>query len=150
MNHIESAIDIDAPPEAVFPELVDLHRLDRWSTITVSHEGSTDTLQAGHEFKQTIRIAGINLQTEWRCVESDPPRAVAYEATALGGGRVEMRQTVAPTATGSRVVLTVDYDLPGGFLGDLLDRLYVERRNEREVEHSLQNLKDLVEHRPAG
>ncbi|MDP9442555.1 MAG: SRPBCC family protein [Actinomycetota bacterium] len=150
MTQIDRAIDIDAPPEAVFDELVDLHRLDRWSTITVSHEGSTDTLQAGHEFKQSIRIAGINLPTEWRCVQYDPPNAVAYEATALGGGRLEMRQVVTLTDAGSRVELTVDYDLPGGFLGDLLDRLYVERRNEREAEHSLQNLKDLVERRPPG
>jgi hypothetical protein len=32
-------------------------------------------------------------------------------------------------------------------LGEALDRLYVERRNEREVEHSLQNLKVLLEGR---
>lgn len=30
-------------------------------------------------------------------------------------------------------------------MGEALDRLYVERRNEREVEHSLQNLKVLLE-----
>ena len=56
-----------------------------------------------------------------------------------------MRQSVEATAAGSRLDLHVDYDLPGGVLGDVADRLYVERRNEREAEHSLQNLKDLVE-----
>jgi uncharacterized protein YndB with AHSA1/START domain len=35
MTHIERSITIDAPPEAVFAELIDLHRLQRWSTITV-------------------------------------------------------------------------------------------------------------------
>jgi glucose/arabinose dehydrogenase len=61
------------------------------------------------------------------------------------------RTSAISLATSSdRVELSVDYDLPGGLLGDLLDRLYVERRNEREAEHSLQNLKDLVEGRPAG
>jgi uncharacterized membrane protein len=148
MTRFERTIEIDAPPDAVFPELVDLHRLDRWSTITDSHEGPEGNVEAGHQFKQSIRVAGIKLPTEWRCVQCDPPSTVVYEATSAGGGRLDMRQVVTPTAAGSRVELTVDYDLPGGFLGDLLDRLYVERRNEREAEHSLQNLKDLVEGRP--
>lgn len=150
MTTIERTIDIQASPEAVFKELIDLHRLDRWSTITESHEGPTTTLESGDEFKQSVRVAGIKLPTEWRCIECDPPNVVAYEATAAGGGRLNMRQVVVPVGGASRVELSVDYDLPGGFLGDVLDRLYVERRNEREVEHSLQNLKDLVESQGTG
>ncbi len=150
MTTIERRIEIQAPPNEVFKELIDLHRLDRWSTITESHDGPTTTLKTGDEFKQTIRVAGMKLPTEWRCVECDPPNLVAYQATAPGGGRLNMRQTVVPTGSASRVELTVDYDLPGGFLGDVLDRLYVERRNQREAEQSLQNLKDLVEGQQCG
>jgi uncharacterized membrane protein len=150
MTSIEEDITIDAAPEAVFKELVDLHRLDRCSTITLGHEGRDEPVEAGDEFTHTVRIAGIHLPTEWRCTEAEPPNVVAYEATSRGGGRLTMRQVVMPSDRGSRVVLNVDYDLPGGFLGDLLDRLYVERRNEREAEHSLQNLKDLVERQRAG
>lgn len=144
MTEIKRSIHIAAPPEVVYRELVDLHRLARWSTVTESHEGP-DVLELGQEFEQTVRIGGIKLATEWRCVELEPSRAVAYEATGAGGGRLHMRQTLSPDAGGTDVALTVDYDLPGGFLGDVVDRLYVEGRNEREVEHSLQNLKDLVE-----
>ncbi len=57
---------------------------------------------------------------------------------------------VVPTDGGSRVELVVDDELPGSFLGELLDRLYVERRKEREAQPSLDNLKDLVEGRPVG
>lgn len=56
-----------------------------------------------------------------------------------------MRQTVDPTAGGCHVELDVNYDLPAKFLGVLLDRLYVRRRNGRAAEQSLQNLKVLVE-----
>lgn len=94
---------------------------------------------------QSIRVAGVKLPTQWRCVDYDAPNLVAYDATSTGGGRLHMRQEVRVTGTGSTVTLSVDYDLPGGPLGDLADRVFVERRNEREAEHSLQNLKDLVE-----
>lgn len=145
MTKIERTIEIAAPPEAVFRELTDLHALTRWSTITDSHEGPEGQLSLGQEFEQSIRVAGVKLPTTWRCVEYDAPRVVAYDATSTGGGRLHMRQEVEPTAAGSRVTLAVDYDLPGGPLGDLADRVFVERRNEREAEHSLQNLKDLLE-----
>jgi len=147
VTEINRSIDIAGPPEAVFRELTDLNRLTRWSTITDSHDGPDEQLSRGQEFDQSIRVAGVKLPTHWRCVECEPPRVVAYEATSAGGGRLHMRQSVEPTPIGSRVDLHVDYDLPGGVLGDLLDKLYVERRNEREAEHSLQNLKDLVEGR---
>jgi uncharacterized membrane protein len=80
-------------------------------------------------------------------VEFEPPRSLAYEVTAMTAGRMTLRQQVVPSQDGTRVEIDVDYDLPGGFLGQVLDRLYVERRNEREVEHSLQNLKELLEGR---
>ena len=144
MTEIRRSIEIAAPPEAVHRELVDLHRLSRWSTITESHTGP-DLLELDQEFEQTIRVGGVKISTEWRCVELEEPHVVAYVATGPAGARLHMRQTVAPTSDGSRVDLTVDYDLPGGVLGEVVDRLYVERRNEREAEHSLQNLKDLVE-----
>lgn len=147
MTEINRSIEIAGAPEAVFRELTDLTRLTRWSTITDSHDGSDEQLTLGQEFDQSIRVAGVKLPTHWRCVEYEPPGVVTYEATSPGGGRLHMRQSVEPMPYGSRIDLHVDYDLPGGVLGDLLDKLYVERRNEREAEHSLQNLKELVEGR---
>lgn len=145
MTEIHRSIEIAAPPEAVFRELTDLRSLTRWSTITETHDGPDEQLTIGQEFEQKLRVAGVKLPSSWRCVEYDAPRVVAYDATSPGGGRLHMRQVVSPKPSGSLVDLTVDYDLPGGILGDLLDQVYVERRNEREAEHSLQNLKDLVE-----
>lgn len=56
-----------------------------------------------------------------------------------------MTQTITPRDAGSSVQLEADYDLPGGFLGDLLDLAVVEAHNEREAERWLQNLKELLD-----
>lgn len=145
MTSIERSIDIDAPPEAVFNELGNWGGLTRWSTITSTHTGPDRCTQVGEEFDQQLRIAGVSMDTHWRVTEYDPPTAVAYEASGPGDSSMHMRQHVTPTSSGSRLHLTVDYRLPAGALGVALDTIYVERRNEREVEHSLQNLKELVE-----
>ena len=140
-------IEIRTGPEEVFEALESWSLLHEWSTVTHSHTGADRCGGVGDEFDQQLRVARIPLQTHWRVVEFEPPESLAYDVTAMAGGRMALRQQVVPTGEGSRVVFDVDYDLPGGFLGAALDRAYVERRNEREVEHSLQNLKDLLEGR---
>lgn len=147
MAKINRDVEIQVRPEDAFEALVDWSGLSEWSTVTHSHDGADRCSGVGDEFDQQLRIAGLPLKTHWRVVEFDPPRSLAYDVTAMGGGRMALRQQVVPTPEGCRVEFDADYDLPGGFLGAALDRAYVERRNEREVEHSLQNLKDLLEGR---
>jgi uncharacterized membrane protein len=90
-------------------------------------------------------VAGRNLECEWTVTELERPHRIAYQASAPGGGQLTMQQVVSPAGSGSRVELDLDYELPGSFLGDAIDRMFVERRNEREAEHSLHNLQDLLE-----
>ena len=145
MAHIERTIEIEAPPAAVFALLTDLSRLPDWSTTSDAVESAPEApLAVGDTFRQTIRLVGRSLTTDWRVVELVRPDRIAYEATAEGG-RLRMEQDVRIAGSGSRVELDLEYELPGGLIGELLDRSYVERRLEREADHSLQNLKELLE-----
>lgn len=145
MTTIEQRIGIHAPPQTVFGELENWAGLSRWSTITAEHQGPDRCTCVGEEFEQQLRLAGVTIDTQWHVTEHDPPRAIAYEATGPGDSWMRMRQEVEPSDGGSTVRLQIEYELPAGVLGEALDRLYVERRNQREAEHSLQNLKELIE-----
>lgn len=92
---------------------------------------------------------GRQLETDWTITELDRPQHVAYEAKGPAGATLRMGQTVEASGNGSRVSFEVDYELPGGAVGGLAAPL-IERRNEREVEHSLHNLKELAEHAGGG
>jgi uncharacterized protein YndB with AHSA1/START domain len=148
MTKINRSIDIDAAPQRVFEELSHWDGLARWSTITSSHTGPARCNDVGDEFDQTLRVAGVELQTHWRVTEYDPPHLIAYHATGPGQSSMDMRQTVTDAGDGSTVEIDIDYDLPGGVLGEAVDQLYAERRNEREAEHTLENLKQLLEGQP--
>jgi uncharacterized membrane protein len=146
MARIERQIEIDRTPGEVFEVLTDLDRLPDWATMVLeNHNTPEKPLRTGQTFGQTIRIAGRNLTTEWEVSELEAGRRVAYRATGPAGASLEMHQRIEPRDNGSRVELEIDYDLPGGALGDAVDKLYVERRNEREAAHSLSNLKELLE-----
>ena len=145
MTAIRREIEIAATPTAVFALLVDLDRLPDWSTITSqTHDRPSGPLKTGDTFAQTLRVLGRAMESEWRVTELHAPFRVAYEATGPLGARMKMRQTVQDAHAGSSVAFEVDYELPGGLIGDLADFVAGER-NERELEHSMQNLKDLAE-----
>jgi uncharacterized membrane protein len=148
MAKIDRSIDINATGEEVFEILTDLGLLPSWSTITVETHGTPrQPIEEGDSFEQTLRVLGRNIDSSWRVVELSRPRKVSYETEVVGGGSLRMVQTVEDSAGNSRVVMELDYELPGGLVGELFDSAYAERRNERELEHSLQNLKEFTEGR---
>jgi carbon monoxide dehydrogenase subunit G len=146
MAQIRRDNEIRQPPAEVFAVLTDLDRLPDWATIVAdTREVSDRPLRIGCTFRQRLRVLGQELETSWRVTDLDAPRTVAYEATGPAGSRLDMRQTVDPVADGSRVSLEVDYDLPGGVIGEALDRAVVQSQNESEAERSLGRLRQLLE-----
>ena len=109
-----------------------------------THDPSPGRLKKGDTFAQTLRVLGRTFQSDWRVIELENPRRIAYEATGPAGAQLRMRQAVQAREAGSTATFDVEYELPGGFLGDLAE-LVAGRRNERELEHSMHNLKDLAE-----
>ncbi|WP_157936767.1 SRPBCC family protein [Geodermatophilus chilensis] len=150
MAKIDKSIEIDVSREQVFEALTDLDLLPIWSTITVETHGTPrKPIEQGDRFVQTLRVLGRNLESNWEVTQLERPQRVAYSSEAPGGGMLRMVQTVEQADEGSRVAVELDYELPGGLVGELFDSAYAERRNERELEHSLHNLKELVEARAA-
>ncbi len=146
MTEIRRTIEINASPEEVFTVLTDLDRLPDWSTITVAtHDVPAARLSKDDRFRQSLRVVGRQIDAQWTVTALDRPRHVAYEATGPRGAHLRMSQTVTGDRGRSTVSFEIDYELPGGVVGDLAASI-LERRNEREVEHSLHNLKDLAEH----
>jgi uncharacterized membrane protein len=147
MGKIKNSVDINASSDEVFDLLTDLDALPTWSTITLETHGTPrKPIEEGDTFTQTLRVLGQSLEAQWRVVELSNRRKLAYEASVPGGGRMEMSQTISDSDGVSRVDFEVDYDLPED-LAALLESDVAERRNERELEHSLHNLKDLAEAR---
>lgn len=55
------------------------------------------------------------------------------------------RWDLAQEGAGTKVTLTIDYEMAGGGLGKIADKLVVERMNDKNAAASLENLKSAVE-----
>jgi len=118
MTQIRKTIQVDAPREEVFTLLTDLDRLPDWSAITLAtHDAPAQPTSKGNTFRQSLRVVGRQLDTDWTATELDRPRHVAYEAKGPAGARLRMAQSVEVASDGCRVSFEVDYELPGGAVG---------------------------------
>ncbi len=148
MAHIARTIEIARPPEEIFDYITDLDRLTEWATMVKETRGLGDRpIKQGTTFSQTIKAAGsVDIDCDWHVKQLQRPRHVHYEATAPDGGQMQMSQTIMPLDGGrSKVEIDLDYEVPGGVLGQIADKLVFEGQNEKEADTSLENLKRILE-----
>lgn len=146
MPKIRSEIQIDAPPERVWEILVDPMRLPQFNATIVEVSGATGRLdEVGAKYQAVTKVYGRRIEGPWEVTEVVPLRRMVQRGSAAGGASAIVDGTLEPSDGGTRAAVEVDYQLPAGFLGDIANKLFVERSVERDVRHTMENLKALVE-----
>lgn len=146
MSHVRHSVHIEAPPEQVWAIGRDPERMPEWNTTVVSvkeADGPLDT--TGARFTVVSKIAGRPLDITWQIEEVEAPRFFVATATTPLGGSARQRVDYEPDGTGTRVTIDMDYEIASGLLGQVLSKAFAERAIERDVHHSAENLKAVVE-----
>ena len=143
MTKVERSIIIKATPEEVEEIYNDINRLPEWFAGIEKAVADEIYPNAGGKVTLTYKAAGITFETTNTCLE--------YEYARLGRFKMEGMMTgnyveiLEPVAGGTRFTFKFDYEMPGGVVGNVVDRLMVEKMNVKNLEDSLKNLKALVE-----
>jgi uncharacterized membrane protein len=142
---VERTTHIAAPAEAVYDIVMDPDRLKDWVTIHQHVQGSpVSPLKKGSELTQCLKLAGKKFHVNWRVVENDPCRYVVWEGRGPVASRARVEYRFDPNDGGTKFSYVNEYDLPGGALGRVAGRA-VSRVTQKELDGSLQRLKQLVE-----
>lgn len=102
-----AAIEIGAPPEAVYAYVADLGRHGEWSADPLTVEPAGE----GH-FRSTAVSKGKTITADLVVTEQAPPERFAFEAVDLTGHWVN-RFTIVPAARGSLLRREISGDLSG-------------------------------------
>jgi carbon monoxide dehydrogenase subunit G len=142
---VKREVQLEAPPEKVYELVMDPHRLREWVTIHHRLEHAPNgTLKQGDEVTQTMKLAGRKFKVRWTVVENKPCDHVVWEGKGPVFSHARVMYGFEPSNGGTKFSYTNEYDLPGGALGKIAGNT-VSRVTGKEVDASLQKLKDLVE-----
>ncbi len=145
MPYVERSVEINAPVQAVF-DLV-AHRPERmvdwWPPIELQERVTPPPTRIGSISRYVYNMVGIRVKGEHKVMDMVEHRHLLVKTTS--GIDAAFDFVFAPSGSGTRLTIRVDYSLPGAILGQLLNRATIEKKNQEDLEAGLHNLKALAE-----
>jgi uncharacterized membrane protein len=143
MAKVERSILINASPEVLDGITMDGKRLTEWYTGVQKAEPDDKYPEPGGKIVLSYKSAGITFDLTQTVLEWVPGQSAKYKMEGMITGTNHW--TYVPEGDGMRVTSTFEYEMPGGALGKVADKLVVEKMNAENLEKSLENLKKLAE-----
>lgn len=143
MARIEKSIEINAPWEKVDAIANDGNITPEW------YEGVEATTvddiypAVGGVSEQVYKASGMTFNIKMVSTSYEKGSHLHLSMEGMITGKQEW--TITPQGDSTTLSVVFDYEVPGGGLGKIADKLIVERQNTANLEKSLQNLKNLVE-----
>ena len=146
MGHILQTGHVDASPDRAFALALDAARIPEWNSSVIEVKEVSGSLdQVGSSYVSVLKLGGRRLEGRWEVSRVEAPRLLEFTGSAPGGGRATATNRFESAGGGTDVTIEIDYELPGGFVGGMADKLFVERAIERDVKHSVENFKAICE-----
>ncbi|UCB42688.1 MAG: SRPBCC family protein [Dehalococcoidales bacterium] len=142
---IQRSVEIAAPPEKIWPFLVEPDKIMQWFTLLKKFEYTSEQRTGVgttfyYEENTGLMLAKLNYKvTEW--VENE---RLAFSMTSGPSKRDDQVWAIEAIPSGSRFTLTEDYEMPWAILGKMIVAL-VGRMIGRRIQEIIDNLKRLVE-----
>jgi carbon monoxide dehydrogenase subunit G len=143
MTTLERSIVINAPADAVDAFTSDAARWPEWYPGVEQAESDGTYPQVGGVVKVVYKAAGTTFNMTFTSAEYTPGRGIAQQMAGMFTGT--SRFTLEPEGDSTRVTYGFEYEMPGGGVGKIIDKLLVERMNAENLEKSLKNLKAMLE-----
>jgi uncharacterized membrane protein len=146
MNQLRLTAHYEAPIEHVFDLGTQFKRFPEWNvSYTAVDEVTGPPDKVGTKVHATMRLLGRPMDGWAEIVEVERPRLIKLIGTSSQGGKLTTTYRFMPVEQTTDVELLVEYELPAGVIGQIADKLFVEKAVERDIRHSLENFKAFVE-----
>jgi uncharacterized membrane protein len=145
MPHVEQSIDIQASVQAVFEYIANQpeRMADWWPPIELQERVTPPPTNIGSVSRYVDNMMGVKIKGEHEVLEMTPNEHLRVKTTSGIDSQFDFHFT--PVGGGTNLTIRVDYTLPGSVLGQLLNRLAIEKKNEQDLEEGLHNLKAILE-----
>lgn len=139
MTIVQQSITVNAAPETIETYSRYAESWPDWFPGVVGVGVDDAYPEVGSVAQVDFQAAGITFELTFVVQDYAPGVRVEYEIQGMANGRASFNLTEEGGA--QWVAAEIEYDLPGGVLGQIADRTIVERRVESALEEALANLK---------
>jgi hypothetical protein len=147
MSHLSMTLPVAAPPAVVFDLVADAARSPEWQSLLVEMGPiSGRPGGVGSSYHGYYDVAGRRLATRFVVTAAERPTLHQVHGTTMGGW-ARWTTMIEPDGDGSRLRVTLEYELPGEIVGSLFGML-TGNRIEREFRRTYEGLKHLAETAP--
>ena len=143
MARIHTSIEIKAPVKEVYEYLHDPTTLPEWMVGLIEVHNITGA-GVGQQYNWTYKMAGIPLKGENIITEEVPEKHIVVKSK--GGVESTWNWNLERRKDVTVLDLDLDYKIPVPVLGKLAEKVIL-KRNERETELNLTNIKEKLEAR---
>jgi uncharacterized protein YndB with AHSA1/START domain len=143
---IQRSIEIAAPPEKIWPFLVEPERIVKWFTLLEKFEYTGDKHSGMgatfyYEERSFGKLSKFNyMVTEW--VENE---TLAFNMTSGDAKKDNQVWSIEAIPSGSRFTISEDFEMPWGVIGKIMEALFAGRGIGKSLEKIIANLKSLAE-----
>ena len=144
MTVVERDIFIEASTEEIMEySLYRPDTLPEWFAGVESVEYDDVYPEAGGRMQVNYKAAGVTMETQMTVLQFIPGEVFEQQMDGIASG--VQTWTYHPQDNGTVVAARFDYEMQGGGIGKIADKIFVERTNTKNLEDSLENLKRAVE-----
>jgi uncharacterized membrane protein len=145
MPQVEHSIVIAAPVEAVFDLIANQpeRQPEWWPPIEETERVTPPPTAVGSISRYVYNMMGVPIKGEHKVIEMTPNRHLIVKT--ISGIDSTFDFTFMPVNGSTNLTIRVDYTMPGSVLGQLLNKLIIEEKNERDLLDGLHNLKQILE-----
>ena len=126
-----------------------------WYPGTSSANGPEHTPKENDRWEEHLRVSGFDMKVDWVAKQVEAPRLCIFEGKMTlsppfgwlaRGAAVELRYDLRDAGADTRLERSMSYLFPNPLLR-LADRLFLQRKTQRESREALSNLKRILETR---
>ena len=145
MPRVEKTITINVPISNVYGMIVNQpeRMVEWWPPIELQERVTPPPTQVGSISRYVYNMLGVKIKGQ-HCVEILCPDERLYVRT-ISGIDSTFEFIFKPKGQATDLTIRVDYRLPGSVLGQLLNKLVIEQKNESDLREGLANLKAIAE-----
>ena len=140
------SIEIEASPEKVFAFMCDMEKMNEITKGVEEEEyTSKGPIGVGTTRHVVSKTGRFKQEIDVEITEFVKDRKVSFRT--IGASRVKMNvtQSFEPTAKGTKLTVTNDYEPPYSILGKLVDKIMIHKNAEKNMERTLKNMKKALE-----